>query len=131
MTISPRSYNQITEIMSIIETTQIQYGAMHLRKQDIKRKEKSFESQLNRTIIKAKNDNRDMLRSRIRPLLSVDKSTGTAINKSNMTLSILKYSFTFTHHYQNRNRTSSISRVRRRHSQNQNFSDTMNRKLLF
>ena len=38
VTISPRSYNQITKIMSTIETTQIQYGVMHLRKQDMKEK---------------------------------------------------------------------------------------------
>lgn len=34
------SYNQITEIMSTKETTQIQYGVMHLRKQDMKEKRK-------------------------------------------------------------------------------------------
>lgn len=103
----------------------------YFKKARHERKEKNFECQLNNAIIKVKNDNRDMLRSRIRPLLSVDKSTGTAINKSNMTLSVLKYSFTSTHHYQNRNRTPSISRVRRWHSQNHNFADIMNRKLLF
>jgi len=45
----------------------------------MKEKRKSFESQLNRAIIKANHDYREVIRSRIRPLLSVDKSTGTAI----------------------------------------------------